>query len=46
MNVEELYEFLKKAQGPQGFFFNKDKSRVFQLLEGLLTNKERYGLIS
>jgi ferredoxin-thioredoxin reductase catalytic chain len=43
MNVEELYEFLKKVQEPQGFYFNKDKSRVFQLLEGLLTNKERYG---
>ena len=43
MNVEQLYEFLKKAQEPQGYFFNKDKSRVFDLLEGLLTNKSRYG---
>jgi ferredoxin-thioredoxin reductase catalytic chain len=43
MKVEELYEFLKKAQEPKGYYFNKDKSRVFQLLEGLLTNKERYG---
>jgi ferredoxin-thioredoxin reductase catalytic chain len=43
MTVEELYEFLQKTQEPKGFYFNKDKSRVFQLLDGLLTNKERYG---
>ena len=40
MKVEELYEILKKAQEPKGFFFNQDKARVLQLLEGLLTNKE------
>ncbi len=43
MKVEELYEILKKAQEPKGFFFSKDQARVMQLLEGLLTNKERYG---
>jgi ferredoxin-thioredoxin reductase catalytic chain len=43
MNVEQLYEFLKKTQEARGYFFNKDKSRVFHLLEGLLTNKSRYG---
>jgi ferredoxin-thioredoxin reductase catalytic subunit len=43
MKVEELYDILKKAQEPKGFYFNKDKSRVLQLLDGLLTNKERYG---
>ena len=43
MKVEELYEILKKAQEPKGFYFNKDKARVWHLLEGLLTNKERYG---
>jgi len=43
MNVEQLYEVLKKVQEPQGFFFNKDKQRVFDLLQGLLTNKSRYG---
>jgi ferredoxin-thioredoxin reductase catalytic chain len=43
MNVEQLYEVLKKAQEPQGFFFNQDKPRVLELLQGLLTNKERYG---
>jgi ferredoxin-thioredoxin reductase catalytic chain len=43
MNVEQLYEVLKKAQEAQGFFFNNDQQRVFFLLQGLLTNKERYG---
>lgn len=43
MTVQELYEMLKKAQEPKGFYFNKDKDRVFQLLEGLILNKDRYG---
>jgi ferredoxin-thioredoxin reductase catalytic subunit len=43
MNVEQLYGFLKKAQEPKGYFFNKDTERVFLLLEGLLQNKDRYG---
>ena len=43
MNVEQLYELLKKAQEPKGYFFNKDKTRVFDLLNWLLSNKERYG---
>jgi len=43
MKAEELYEMLKKIQEPKGYFFNRDKERVFDLLEGLLTNKERYG---
>jgi len=44
--VEKLYEMLKKAQEPKGYFFNKDKGRVFELLEALLLNKERYGYTS
>ena len=43
MNAEELYEMLKKSQEPKGYFFNKDKERVIDLLEALLFNKERYG---
>ena len=42
-NVQELYEMLRKVQEPKGFFFNQDKDRVFDLLEALLLNKERYG---
>jgi ferredoxin-thioredoxin reductase catalytic subunit len=44
--VERLYEDLKKIQEPKGYFFNADKERVFELLEALLTNKERYGYMS
>ena len=43
MNVDQLYETLKKSQEPKGFYFNKDRKKVFELLEGLLVNKERYG---
>ena len=44
--AEELYERLKKVQEPKGYYFNKDKKRVFELLEALLVNKERYGYMS
>jgi ferredoxin-thioredoxin reductase catalytic subunit len=43
MNIEQLYEVLKKSQEARGYYFNKDKQRVLDLLEGLLINKERYG---
>ncbi len=46
MNVEQLYEQLKKIQEPKGFFFNTDKTLVLELLEALLTNKERYGYMA
>lgn len=46
MTVQELYEMLKKVQEPKGFYFNQDKDRVFQLLEGLLLNKDRYGYMN
>lgn len=42
-DVEELREMLKKVQEPKGFYFNRDKEKVFELLEALLVNKERYG---
>jgi ferredoxin-thioredoxin reductase catalytic subunit len=43
MTKEELYEMLRKVQEPKGYFFNADKERTFELVGGLLTNKERYG---
>jgi len=43
MDVEKLYEMLRNAQEPKGYFFNTDRERVSELLEALLTNKERYG---
>ncbi len=46
MNREELYKMLKKSQEAKGYYFNSDKERVFELLDGLLINKERYGYMS
>ena len=43
MEVEKLYDILRKAQEPKGYFFNNDKQRVFELLEALTINRERYG---
>lgn len=41
--TEKLYEALKKIQEAKGYFFNADREMTFELLEGLLINKERYG---
>ena len=41
--VEKLYDMLQETQEPKGYYFNKDKERVLELLQGLLVNKERYG---
>jgi len=46
MEVEKLYEMLKKAQEPKGFFFSNDKPRVYELLEALIFNRERYGYMA
>ncbi len=46
MEVEKLYDMLKKSQEPKGYYFNKDKERVFDLLKGLIVNKERYGYMA
>jgi ferredoxin-thioredoxin reductase catalytic subunit len=45
-SVDKLYEMLKKAQELKGYFFNKDKDAVFDLLGGLIRNSERYGYMS
>jgi ferredoxin-thioredoxin reductase catalytic chain len=44
--VETLYEALKKAQEPKGYYFNADKERVYDLLDGLIVNKQRYGYMA
>jgi len=46
MKVEQLYQALKKSQEAKGIYFNKDKDLVFELLESLLLNKERYGYMA
>lgn len=43
MDVQQLYENLKKIQEAKGYYFSNDKERVFELLESLLLNKDRYG---
>jgi len=46
MDAEQLYEMLKKAQEPKGYYFNTDKERVFDLLAALITNKNRHGYMA
>jgi len=43
MNAQQLYHIIKKVQEPKGYFFNKESDRVFDLLESLILNKQRYG---
>lgn len=45
-DVDNLYEQLRKIQEAKGYFFNVDKERVMELLEALLTNKDRYGYMA
>jgi ferredoxin-thioredoxin reductase catalytic subunit len=46
MKVEQLYQALKKSQETKDIYFNKDKDLVFELLEALLLNKDRYGYMA
>jgi ferredoxin-thioredoxin reductase catalytic subunit len=46
MDIEQLYNTLKKIQEPKGYYFNVDKEKGFALLKGLLVNKDRYGYMS
>ncbi len=46
MNLDELYERLRKVNEPKGYYFNRDRGRVDFLLEALLVNKERYGYMA
>ena len=46
METDKLYEKPKKIQEPKGYYFSNDKERVRELLEALITNKERYGYMA
>jgi ferredoxin-thioredoxin reductase catalytic subunit len=46
MDAKQLYEMLKKAQEPKGYYFNIDKERVLDLLKALIANKDRYGYMA
>jgi ferredoxin-thioredoxin reductase catalytic subunit len=46
MDAEHLHDTLKKIQEKKGYHFNQNKSRVMELMEGLLANKARYGYMA
>jgi ferredoxin-thioredoxin reductase catalytic chain len=46
MTAEQLCETLQKIQEPKGYFFNREREKVFDLLDGLIINRERYGYMS
>jgi len=46
MKPEELYEKLRKIQEPKGYFFNRDRDLVIELLDGLLQRKESDGYMT
>jgi len=43
MDGEQLYQQLKKINEPKGYYFNRDDATTRFLLQGLITNRERYG---
>ncbi|MBU0995086.1 MAG: ferredoxin:thioredoxin reductase [Proteobacteria bacterium] len=43
MDIQAFYDKLKQLHEKKGFYFNKDKDVVFDLLQALLTNRDRYG---
>ncbi len=44
--VDDLHDLLKKSQEARGYYFNRDRERTFDLIRGLLTNKDRYGYMA
>ncbi len=44
--VDDLYDKLRSTQETKGYFFNNDKEWTFNLLRGMLTNKDRYGYMA
>jgi ferredoxin-thioredoxin reductase catalytic subunit len=46
MDAAQLFEMLRKTQEPQGYYFNVDRERTFELMEALIKNKERYGYMA
>lgn len=43
MDVAQLYDTLKKIQEAKGYYFSNDQQHVYELLDSLLLNKDRYG---
>lgn len=44
--VDELYERLKNINKEKGYYFNRNREQTFELLRGLLTNRDRYGYMA
>ena len=43
MDARKLYRQLQAINEPQGYLFNRDLEKTMFLIEGLITNRERYG---
>lgn len=46
MNRDQLYETLKRINEPKGYYFNREEETTIFLLDGLMTNKARYGYMA
>lgn len=46
MTPEQLYDMMRTVQEPKGYYFNRDKTWVLEILNDLLVNKNRYGYMS
>ncbi len=46
MKTKQLYQALKKSQEARGIYFNKDRYLVFELLDSLVLNRDRYGYMA
>ncbi len=44
--VDELFDKLRKVHEKKGYYFNRNKEQTYELLRGLLTNKDRYGYMA
>jgi ferredoxin-thioredoxin reductase catalytic subunit/glutaredoxin len=44
--VDDLFEKLKTINEKKGYYFNANRERTFELLRGLLVNKDRYGYMA
>lgn len=44
--VDDLFDRLKSVNEKKGYYFNRNKEHTYQLIRGLLTNKDRYGYMA
>ena len=46
MDVEQLYEMLRKVQEPKGYYFNKERARTIELLDAMRRHGVRHFIFS